>query len=77
MQVIEFDEGSTRPNVLGDSLDWKIYPHLAKFCRKVAVQSHIFPTFSEFPLNLGALLGVIRSGAMVLILMFMHRSFHL
>ena len=77
MQVIEFNESSTRPNVLGDSLDWEIHPHLAKLCRKVVVQSHIFSTFSEFLLNLGALLGVIRSGAIVLLLMFMHLSFHL
>jgi hypothetical protein len=76
MQVIDLDESSTGPNVFGDSVDWEIHPHLAKLCRKVAVQSHIFSTFSEIPLNLDTILGVTRSGTTVLLFMFMSLGFH-
>jgi hypothetical protein len=76
MQVIEPDESSTGPNVFGDSVDWKIHPHLAKLCRKVAVQSRGFSTFSEFPLKLDTILGVIRSGTIAVFFIFMGVSFH-
>jgi hypothetical protein len=77
MQVVEFDESSTRSNVLGDSLDWEINPHLAKLCRKVAVQSYTFSPFGESPLNPAALLGVLRSGVIVSLVMLMHLGLHL
>jgi hypothetical protein len=76
MQVIEPDESSTGPNVFSDSVNWKIHPHLAKLCRKAAVQSHGFSTFSEFPLKLGTILGVIRSGTIAVLFIFMGVSFH-
>ena len=76
MQVIEPDESSTGPNVFGDSVDWEIHPHFAKLCRKATVQSHSFSTFSEFPLKLGTILGVIRSGTKLLLFLFMGLSFH-
>jgi len=49
MQVVEFDESSTRPNVLSYSLDWKIQSLLAKLHGKAAAQSHVSSAVSEFP----------------------------
>jgi hypothetical protein len=48
MQVVEFDESSTGPNVLSHSLDWKIQSLLAKPNRKATVQSHVSSSFTEF-----------------------------